>query len=373
MSLWKVRINGNLTILTAGFHATENGVIWVGDATITGGSVTGKRYIIENGGIIYGKALETLPGDVAGTYNALPGFTLASGVLTGGKFLSSAAADYQDVVIGRSANTGFAPYVEGRISVQLNGQNSFGFSEEGLYLHTNAGILFGQGFAFQQAWTSGLRYDGAAGTIALCREDQKQTFRIYALYNGANYERMAFNNPSTGTMEIAAETGGTGTDNIDLKLTPAGTGKVQVAGGFNVDGAATFAAGTITASKPITITQTWNDVTVPFVGLDFNLTDTLSHAASAPVLFRINGSTKFAVRKDGAVITKPPASASPGVNGDVLVEATSDTLLTTKFKGSDGNIRSAGMQMGGPLTGVVTVSTSAPSGGNDGDIWYQYT
>jgi hypothetical protein len=211
ISLWKVRINGNHTILTAGFSAVENGVIWVGDATITGGTVTGKRFNLDTGGKIYGKALDTLPGDVAGTYETE---TLAS---------------------------------------------------------------------------------------------------------------------------------------------------------------ATFDAGVITASKPITIKQTWNDVTVPFVGLDFNLTDTLSHAASAPALFRINGSTKWALRKDGAIVTKPPASASPGVNGDVLVEATSDTLLTTKFKGSDGTIRSAGMQMGGPLTGVVTVSTSAPSGGNDGDIWLQYT
>src|SRR5215207_1479547 len=69
ISLWKVRITGNHTILTAGFVAVENGVIWVGAATITGGTVTGKRYAIDTGGVIYGKALETLPGDVVGTFN----------------------------------------------------------------------------------------------------------------------------------------------------------------------------------------------------------------------------------------------------------------------------------------------------------------
>jgi hypothetical protein len=44
-----------------------------------------------------------------------------------------------------------------------------------------------------------------------------------------NYERLALNN-AAGYFEVAAETGGTGTDNIDLRLTPAGTGSVRPTG-----------------------------------------------------------------------------------------------------------------------------------------------
>jgi hypothetical protein len=47
-----------------------------------------------------------------------------------------------------------------------------------------------------------------------------------------------------------------------------------------------------------------------------------------------------------SVIQQPPAGAgaiTPALNGDLVVEATSNTLLTFKFKGSDGTVRSGTM------------------------------
>jgi hypothetical protein len=53
-----------------------------------------------------------------------------------------------------------------------------------------------------------------------------QTVRVYRTFtDSSNYERLALTS-NTGYMEIAAQTAGTGTDNLDIRLTPAGTGQV---------------------------------------------------------------------------------------------------------------------------------------------------
>jgi hypothetical protein len=42
----------------------------------------------------------------------------------------------------------------------------------------------------------------------------------------------------------------------------------------------------------------------------------------------------------GAVVQTPAASVTPGSNGQLMVEATNNTTLTFKLKGSDGTVRS---------------------------------
>lgn len=69
--------------------------------------------------------------------------------------------------------------------------------------------------------------DGAAGVIAQRNSTNAQIFRLYRTFTDAsNYERLALQS-NAGIFEIAAETAGTGTDNIDVQLTPAGTGLVR--------------------------------------------------------------------------------------------------------------------------------------------------
>lgn len=81
----------------------------------------------------------------------------------------------------------------------------------------------------------------------------------------------------------------------------------------------TNALGTITTSKPFTITQTWNDAGVTFNGLLVNVTDTASAAASLLADLQVGGSSKFKVSKAGvataAVAVNVPAgsAATPSV------------------------------------------------------------
>ena len=55
-----------------------------------------------------------------------------------------------------------------------------------------------------------------------------------------------------------------------------------------------------------------------------------------------NGHTELS----GGLTWQPRASVTPLTNGDLTVEATSDTTLTFKYKGSDGTVR----------TGTLTLS-----------------
>lgn len=67
----------------------------------------------------------------------------------------------------------------------------------------------------------------AAGVLAQRNAANAQTFRVYGTYTDAsNYVRASLS-CSTTAVTLAAETAGTGADDIDLILTPAGAGVVQ--------------------------------------------------------------------------------------------------------------------------------------------------
>lgn len=57
------------------------------------------------------------------------------------------------------------------------------------------------------------------------------------------------------------------------------------------------------------------------------------------------GAEAAGARIPGNVIFTPPASSSPGENGELVIQATSNTSLTFKLKGSDGVIRSASLTL----------------------------
>ncbi len=71
-----------------------------------------------------------------------------------------------------------------------------------------------------------------------------------------------------------------------------------------------------------------------------NNTETLQITRSGTdCRFTSNGGTgTFKFNQD--VTQRPGSSVTPSANGDLSVEATSDTTLTFKFKGSDGTVRS---------------------------------
>lgn len=104
-----------------------------------------------------------------------------------------------------------------------------------------SGIIINQGLYY--GWASStiasnpdlmLRRDGAAGVLGQHDGVNAQVSRIYRTRtDSSNYERMALQSGS-GYFELACETAGTGGDNLDLRLTPTGTGRVVISGSGDV-------------------------------------------------------------------------------------------------------------------------------------------
>ena len=88
-------------------------------------------------------------------------------------------------------------------------------------------------------------YSEADDIYAQRRAANAQTWRLYATWTDAsNYERVAIV-AAAGVMTIVAQTAGTGTDDIDLALTPAGAGLLKF-GVHTADGGTPATTGYIT-------------------------------------------------------------------------------------------------------------------------------
>jgi len=72
----------------------------------------------------------------------------------------------------------------------------------------------------------------------------------------------------------------------------------------------TFAAGTITTSQPLTITQTFNAGGVTFTGIFANFTDTASAAGSLMADLQVGGVSQIAATKNGRLVFVANASSS---------------------------------------------------------------
>jgi hypothetical protein len=72
-------------------------------------------------------------------------------------------------------------------------------------------------------------YRDAAYTIAQRNSTNAQTFKVYGTWTDAsNYTRLSLSDGGTGSITIAAETAGTGTDDVNINIMPAGTGKIGI-------------------------------------------------------------------------------------------------------------------------------------------------
>lgn len=100
-----------------------------------------------------------------------------------------------------------------------------------LYLKATGGynaILETSGaFQLYSGSASAFMYPDANYILALRSGTNAQTFRSYYTYtDSSNYQRLGLNT-AAASVEFAAESAGTGAANIDVKLTPKGTGVVQ--------------------------------------------------------------------------------------------------------------------------------------------------
>jgi hypothetical protein len=76
------------------------------------------------------------------------------------------------------------------------------------------------------------------------------------------------------------------------------------------------------------------------VGAAFELdATTLQATFYGPGLFAGN------MTVNGTLIMTPAASVTPASNGQLVIQATSNTSLTFKYKGSDGTVRSASLTL----------------------------
>lgn len=97
------------------------------------------------------------------------------------------------------------------------GSNAF---SDRLGLTTSAGVILSIGGVY-------LTDEATSDILSLRRSTNAQKLRVYRTYtDSSNYERVVIQSAS-GYFELLAETAGTGTDNIDLLFTPAGTGNVR--------------------------------------------------------------------------------------------------------------------------------------------------
>lgn len=104
-----------------------------------------------------------------------------------------------------------------------------------IQLSGSLGVHVGSGVSFAFSSSSDVP-GGAADTISVRdaanvwahrNGTTAQTLRVYSTWtDSSNYERGALN-AGSDYIELAAETAGTGDDNLDVRLTPAGTGNVR--------------------------------------------------------------------------------------------------------------------------------------------------
>jgi hypothetical protein len=121
----------------------------------------------------------------------------------------------------------------------------------------------------------------AANTLAQRNGANAQTFRCYGTYTDAsNYVRASLSSNSTA-VTLAAETAGTGADNVPLNLTAAGTGTVKVNSVAEVVVSSTVAG--LPTSPVVGMLTRVTDATAPAVG------STVTGGGAAAALVWYNG------------------------------------------------------------------------------------
>lgn len=138
---------------------------------------------------------------------------------------------------------------------------------------------------------------------------------------------------SLTTTQRDATSGGNGdliynatTDRVNLfRAGSWGNGWVRLEGD-SMTGPLVIAGGTVTANAPVLdMSQTWNNGSGTFYGLDLSITDTASASTSRPVRVRLGGSSIFELFKSGTISL--PGGALIVGGGNIAFNNSSDTVL----------------------------------------------
>ena len=135
-------------------------------------------------------------------------------------------SDPADVFLARSGypTTGFS-MINGLLGYTYLGSPKIYF-HDGSLMYVVGGIVLGSNGLSNYGWL----YGDESNAIALRNSTNQQILRVYntagAYPTATNYERLTLTGVQGASVNITAETAGTGGDNLDIILTPAGTGGV---------------------------------------------------------------------------------------------------------------------------------------------------
>lgn len=141
-------------------------------------------------------------------------------------------------------------------------------------------------------------------------------------------------------------------------------GAIAVGDSPTVTGQWTYAAGSITTSKPLSVTQTWNAVGTTFNSLLVNVTDTASAAGSLLADFQVAGVSKFRVRKDGRIYTPLIGNDPTFGTSPAAIFFSGANMVWYISNGTIGTVSSTGLTMGsGTAMGWNDVSSTRHAAG----------
>jgi hypothetical protein len=140
-----------------------------------------------------------------------------------------------------------------------------------------------------------------------------------------------------GPLALSGSTGDTLTATYNAAITLNSTTGVNVNGG------------------PLTLTQTWTNAAVTYTGLQVNVTDTASNAASLLMDLRVGGASRFRVRKDGIVVVGNNASFSGDNSGKLVIRPSSGS----------GFANCAAQGFHANSTGIIGFTPTSPDGTPD--------
>ena len=221
---------------------------------------------------------------------------------------------------------------------------------------TNGQLLIGNGTGYTLAALaagSGISITNASGSITLASTGVLTT---------------------TGTANQVLVNGGTASANGNVTL--------SLPQNIHTGATPTFARltltdGTQTTSTPVlSMTQTWNAGAIAFEGFKINITDTASAAASLLMDLEVGGTSRFAVRKDGAVTVGSWAATTIATTvggtgltsyatGDILFASAANTLSTLAAAAS-GNVLLSGTTPSYGKVGLTTHISGTLAVGNGG-------
>lgn len=282
---------GQSTITTLGIVATGT---WNATTIATGKGGTGLTTYAQ-GDLLYASAANTLASLAksvtanqylknSGTSNNPAWASIVASDITSGAALTSTNDTNVTLTLGGTPTTALLAAT----SLTLGWTGQLGVARGGTGLNTstaaNGTLLIGNGTGFTLAnltQGTGVTITNGSGTISIANAG------VTSITGTAN---QVLANATTGSAQAGAVTL-TLPQNIHTSATPTFAGLI-------------LTAGTVTVNTPyISNTQTWNAGAVTFTGELINITDTTSAAASKFLEYQVGGVAKYAVRKDGAIVT----------------------------------------------------------------------